>query len=127
MIRLRGRRFLTRKWERAIGGQYRYDGSGLKSFDVPLDMVWSRRDPPAPSQQFAPLCFHRDSAIRVFMQIAETVWVYVVMQIAETVVGVAPRPTISFTARDVLKRAPAIDPLRPSHSPTRRASPPGCI
>jgi hypothetical protein len=35
----------------------------------------------------------------MFMQIAETVWVHVFMQIAETAVGSRREPTISFTAR----------------------------
>ena len=52
-------------------------------------MAWSRRDPPASSQQFATLCFDRDSAIHMFMRIAETIRVHVFMQIAETV---AARP-----------------------------------
>ena len=66
-------------------------------------------------------------AIHVFMQIAETVWVGVLMQIAETVVG--SRRAIPFTARlqACLKRVPARDPRCPSHRPTRRASPLGCV
>src|SRR5262245_53854281 len=68
------------------------------------DLVASIAGPPgygpvASSQQFALLCFDSDSAIHMFMQIAETVcgyvclckllrqWVHVFMQIAETTVG----------------------------------------
>ena len=59
----------------------------------------------------------------MFMQIAETVRVHVFMQIAETVVGVAPRPNhiVHCSGRGALKAVPATDPPSPSHSPTLHA------
>src|SRR5262245_32747732 len=79
----------------------------------------------APSQQFAPLCFDSDSAIRMFMQIAETVRVHVCMQIAETVIWVAVRP--AHKRDTVHPGAPCAPPRARTTMPVAIGGPEGCF
>jgi hypothetical protein len=79
-------------------------------------------NPPASSQQFAPVCFDSDSPYTCLCKLLRRSVVHMFMQIAETVVGPRRDPSISFTARlqACLKGVPATYPLCPAHSRTRR-------